>query len=192
MLHVHIDGRAAGLDRDVHFVCVYMLHATSTQRDPDAWLQLTAKLQSLPKEHHIMLLGDLNTSIASHSPVIFPPHTVQDPFVCVSPYVCERASADKAVSQYRADLLDLCSSMDLCVLNGMKRLNDRDMCCDGSFTFSSKNRNKNSVVDYMCCNYRCVCVCVCLMYVLTHARCPTTFLLCRTSNVCVFSLREVV
>ena len=162
-----------------------MLHPTSVQRDPDAWLQLNAKLQSLPKEHHIMLLGDLNTRTASYSPDILPPLTTHDPSMCVSPYVCERVSVDKVCNQYRTDLLELCSSMGLCVLNGLTNLNGRTVCFDGSFTFSTKNRNKNSVVDYMC---PYVSMCVRLMCVLMRVLCPTTFQLCRTSNVCVCSL----
>ena len=103
MLHVHVDGRAAGFDRDVHFVCVYMLHASSQQRDPMAWLQLSAKLQSLPKEHHIMLLGDFNApDLSPHllqtSHLIFPP-------ICLSMTPCRTCLQVCVCGQVRTSVL---------------------------------------------------------------------------------------
>ena len=158
MLHVHVKGQAINLDRDLHLIGAYMLHEKSKQRDPNAWSDLAAKVESLPKEHYVMLLGDLNAHIADRSPrvCVCGYEKADESDLCTS-CVCERTSEDtKPVDAYGDQLLDLCTSMNMCVLNCLVRVNDMHFSFNHSdcMTFSSKGGNGSSVVDYMCMDAR--------------------------------------
>ena len=189
MLHVHLNGTAINLDRDLHLIGVYMLHAGSKQRNPDAWFNLAAKLQSLPKDHYVVLLGDMNARTANLTPDVCTciNHSDEDASTACG-CVCERISEDTApVNQHgSSQLLDVCTSMNLCVLNGLTRMNNMQFSFADSecMTFNSHGGNGSSVADYICMDARLLSR-LCHFNVCTEVACHTSDhypLVCYISN----------
>ena len=139
------------LEVDVHLVCIYRVGDRSEHRDPQSWAHLAAKLHSLPPDHHVMLLGDMNARIGTTSPAICTCVAEADSAGCEC--VVERDSDDVLPPNPAGRcFLDLCSSSNLCILNGLKRVNDQHFSFPGSesVTFTSLGGNGCSVIDYVC------------------------------------------
>jgi hypothetical protein len=143
-----IDKDLFGLSKNVLYVCAYVPPDGSnyysfleTDIDGISMLEDCLVDQMLDGDHLLILSGDLNARTADISQSINTELDMFDSLRECGPVNSDRKSQDKSLTKYGKALLDMCTALDLCILNGM--------CygdLDGRFTYLCDTGG--SVIDY--------------------------------------------
>ena len=103
--------------------------------------KLTEEIASFQSDGHVIINGDLNAWTGNANDTV-QPDKYDNNFHIVSNYAPPRNSRHKAIDRRGKELLDMCKSLDLLIVNGRK-------LGDPFGEFTSFQPNGNSVVDYL-------------------------------------------
>ena len=147
-LWVKLDKCFFGFQKDIYICSVYVTPESSTHNSSrdNVWHLLQTEIADLSTKGDIMLTGDFNARTGTQRDYVYHDSSVAEHYIPLPPdYQTDkekmRASQDVVINNYGRELLDLCISSRLRIVNGR---HDQDSL--GGFTcFTPRG---NSVVDY--------------------------------------------
>ena len=108
--------------------------------------KLTENIEVLKQKGHILISGDLNARTGNLDDPLIPDKYDEEFHICINENPPRRNSQDSVINPRGNDLLDMCKSLDLNIINGRKTGN-----IFGDYTCFKWNGN--SVVDYLLASY---------------------------------------
>ena len=139
---VKVKKEATGEERDIFIGTCYFNPQRTNNKDSQQMSNLTENILFLKSKGHIIINGDLNARTGNLPDTILSDKYDEDFNICVNDNTLNRISQDKKVNQRGNELLDLCKSLDLNILNGRKT-------GDPFGKYTCFNWNGSSVVDYL-------------------------------------------
>ena len=139
---VKVKKEATGEERDIFIGTCYFNPQRTNNKDSQQMSNLTENILFLKSKGHIIINGDLNARTGNLPDTILSDKYDEDFNICVNDNTLNRNSQDKKVNQRGNELLDLCKSLDLNILNGRKT-------GDPFGKYTCFNWNGSSVVDYL-------------------------------------------
>ena len=138
---VKIKKEMTGGKRDIYVSTTY-LKPCSGKESSNGFLKVTENIISLKNKGHIIINGDLNAKSGNLDDTI-PPDKFDDGFhICINDNPPKRNSQDKKVNKRGIELVDMCKSFELNIINGRKT-------GDPFGKYTCFTWNGNSVVDYL-------------------------------------------
>ena len=138
---VKIKKEMTGEKRDIYVGTTY-LKPSSGKETSNGFLKLTENITSLKNKGHTIINGDLNAKSGNLDDTI-PPDKFDDEFhICINDNPTKRNSQDKKVNKRGIELVDICKSLELNIINGRKT-------GDPFGKYTCFTWNGNSVVDYL-------------------------------------------
>ena len=150
LLWIRFKKDSFSINRDIYLGIVYIIPANSTSLNhrTDSFQTLQEEIDEFSQKGDIILGGDFNSRIGLLPDYIEDDNNIygnSDPEQIDSTEYANRYSQDKTVNSFGRQLIDLCLTRKLKILNG-RTLGD----LTGKFTCFK--RNGNSVVDYVICS----------------------------------------
>ena len=141
VIWVRINKEDTGRKRDIYIATCYLnpSQAKGTDRKIS---NLTEDIISLQKKGDVMIQGDLNAKTGKLEDIITPDKSDELFDLCIDQPPQKRNSQDDTVNPRGNELLDLCKSLDLNIVNGRKT-------GDLFGNYTCFQWNGNSVVDYL-------------------------------------------
>ena len=159
-----------GWERDAYLFCIYMRDSNSTRENLNDGLNcydlVLEQIAKLPQDADIFAMGDWNGRVGDrfeckfdvvdcnaliNDPVFDFEESVHELSITendliVNNFSIKRTNKDLKVNDYGIKLLNLCETVNFCILNG-RAFQDKNV---GEFTFC--NKRGKSVIDYVLCN----------------------------------------
>ena len=139
---VKIKKEATGEERDIYIGTCYFNPQRTNNKDSQQMSNLTENILFLKSKGHVIINGDLNARTGNSPDTITSDKYDEEFNICVNDNTLKRNSQDKKVNQRGNELLDLCKSLDLNIVNGRKT-------GDPFGKYTCFNWNGSSVVDYL-------------------------------------------
>ena len=140
IIWIKIEGGKVGSQNDIYLATCYF--SPSNVPDNKAITNLEDDIIFFGKKGHVIITGDLNARTGIHSDTIIPDKSDEDFNIHNNNPLPKRNSQDKATNERGNELLGICKSLELSIINGRKT-------GDPFGNFTCLKWNGNSVVDHV-------------------------------------------